>query len=173
MPPLDLNQANAAPDTYLMGKFPKVSGPNAGVLLEIRRERRVEFAMEGYRHDDLMRWEAGKLLERIPEGMYFPGLGKYDLTGDGHEDIILIDKDSTVPTDPEKERNALGTMLVYYLAGTVNDNVTVYLRNGANGGTLVTETTPRQFIAPKYYYRPIPIQQVALNNNLQQIFGWE
>lgn len=173
MPHLDLNQANSAPDPFLMEKYPQVSGPNAGVLLEIRRERRVEFAMEGYRHDDLMRWEAGKLLERIPEGMYFPGLGKYDLTGDGHEDIIFIDKDSTIPTDPEKERNELGTLLVYYRAGTVNDNVTVYLRNGENGGTLVTETTPRQFIDPKYYYRPIPIQQVTLNNNLQQIFGWE
>ncbi len=173
MPSLGLNQANASPDAYLMGKYPQVSGPNAGVLLEIRRERRVEFAMEGYRHDDLMRWAAGTLLERIPEGMYFPGLGKYDLTGDGHEDIILINKDSAIPTDPQKERNELGTLLVYYRAGTVNDNVTVYLRNGANGGTLVTETTPRQFIDPKYYYRPIPIQQVILNSNLQQIFGWE
>jgi len=173
MPSLGLNQANASPDGYLMGKYPQVSGPNAGVLLEIRRERRVEFAMEGYRHDDLMRWAAGTLLERIPEGMYFPGLGKYDLTGDGHEDIILINKDSAIPTDPQKERNELGTLLVYYRAGTVNDNVTVYLRNGANGGTLVTETTPRQFIDPKYYYRPIPIQQVILNSKLQQIFGWE
>jgi starch-binding outer membrane protein, SusD/RagB family len=173
MPPITLNQANAAPDPYLMNKYPLVSGPNLGILLEIRRERRVEFAMEGYRYDDLMRWGAGKLLERIPEGMYFPGLGKYDLTGDGHEDIILIDKDGTIPTDSGKERNQLGTLLVYYRAGTVNDNVTVYLRNGANGGTLVTETTTRQFIAPKYYYRPIPIQQVTLNNNLRQIFGWE
>ena len=102
-----------------------------------------------------------------------PRLGKYDLTGDGNEDIILIDKDSPIPPDPQKERNQLGTLLVYYRAGTVNDNVTVYLRNGVNGGTLVTETTPRQFITPKYYYRPIPIQQVTLNSNLQQLFGWE
>nr|MBI1231592.1 RagB/SusD family nutrient uptake outer membrane protein [Cytophagales bacterium] len=173
MPPLTMNEANANPDSKLMDDYPMVSGPNAGVLLEIRRERRVEFAMEGYRFDDLMRWAAGKLLERIPEGMYFPGLGKYDLTGDGNEDIILIDKDVTIPPDPQKERNQLGTLLVYYRAGTVNDNVTVYLRNGINGGTLVTETTPRQFITPKYYYRPIPIQQVTLNSNLQQLFGWE
>lgn len=145
----------------------------AGVMLEIRRERRVEFAMEGYRHDDLMRWSAGKLLERIPKGMYFPGLGKYDMTGDGVEDIILIDKDADIPGDPEKETNSLGRMLIYYRAGTVDDNVTVYLENGSQGGTLVTETTERTFVEPKYYYRPIPLQQVTLNPNLEQLFGWE
>ena len=57
-------------------------------LLEIRRERRVELALEGFRYDDLMRWKAGKLLEKVPEGIYFPSLGKYDLTGDGIEDIL-------------------------------------------------------------------------------------
>ncbi|MFC4873201.1 RagB/SusD family nutrient uptake outer membrane protein [Negadavirga shengliensis] len=173
MPPLELTAANSSPDARLMEKYPNVSGPMTGVLLEIRRERRVEFALEGYRFDDLMRWGAGKLLERIPEGMYFPGLGKYDLTGDGVEDIILIDKDSNIPSDPQKETNSLGERLIYYRAGTVNDNVTVYLRNGVNGGTLVTETAPRQFMEPKYYYRPVPIQQVVLNPNLEQIFGWE
>ncbi|SHN09397.1 Starch-binding associating with outer membrane [Cyclobacterium lianum] len=170
---LQLSQANAQPDPVLMDRYPQVSGPMTGVLLEIRRERRVEFALEGYRYDDLMRWSAGKLLENIPEGMYFPGLGKYDMTGDGIEDIILIDKDADIPGDPQKETNALGKMLIYYKAGTVDDNVTVYLENGAQGGTLVTETTARNFEDPKFYYRPIPFQQVTLNPNLEQIFGWE
>lgn len=173
MPALQLAQANSNPDPFMTEKYPAVTGPNTGVLLEIRRERRVEFALEGYRFDDLMRWGAGKLLERIPEGMYFPGLGKYDMTGDGHEDIILIGRDQNIPPDPEKERNALGTLLVYYRAGEFADNVTVYLKNGVNGGPLVTEVTPRQFIDPKYYYRPIPFSQVTLNSNLEQRFGWE
>jgi hypothetical protein len=173
MPDLQLTEANAQPDPFLAEKYPQVSGPMAGVMLEIRRERRVEFALEGYRHDDLMRWSAGKLLERIPEGMYFPGLGKYDMTGDGVEDIILIGKDADIPGDPDKETNSLGRMLIYYRAGTVDDNVTVYLENGAQGGTLVTETTERTFVEPKYYYRPIPLQQVTLNPNLEQLFGWE
>ncbi|MFO7825861.1 MAG: RagB/SusD family nutrient uptake outer membrane protein [Cyclobacterium sp.] len=173
MPDLMLTEANAQPDLFLSQKYPQVTGPMTGAILEIRRERRVEFALEGYRYDDLMRWASGKLLENIPEGMYFPGLGKYDMTGDGVEDIILIGKDEDVPSDPDKETNELGKMLIYYKAGTVDDNVTVYLENGAQGGTLVTETADRNFMEPKYYYRPIPLQQVTLNPNLEQIFGWE
>ena len=173
MPALMLNEVNAQPDPVMMSKYPKVSGPMAGVLLEIRRERRVEFAVEGYRFDDLMRYGAGKLLENIPEGMYFSGLGKFDLTGDGIPDILLVDKSTDIPEDKDKEVNELGKLLIYYKTGTIDDNVTVYLENGENGGTMVTEVSPRNFIEPKYYYRPIPVQQVALNPNLEQIFGWE
>src|SRR5690606_2332126 len=81
MPSLDLAAANANPDPVLMAKYPNVSGSNVGVILEIRRERRVEFAFEDTRYDDLMCWHAGKLLETIPNGMYFSGVGDYDLTG--------------------------------------------------------------------------------------------
>lgn len=173
MPPLNMTWANAHPDPALVAKFPDVTGVNQGVLLEIRRERRVEFALEGYRFDDLMRWHAGKVLEIIPEGMYFPGLGKYDMTGDGIADIILIGEDETIPAADQKEKNSLGEALVYYKAGNFGDNVTVYLRNGVNGGTLVTDNTTRQFIEPKYYYRPVPYSQMVLNSDLKQIFGWE
>jgi len=172
LPALNLAKANSDADPVLAAKYPSVSGSNKGVILEIRREKRVEFAMEGYRFDDLMRWGAGKELEKIPEGMYFPGLGKYDLTGDGIEDIILIDKDASIPGADQREKNSLGIPLVYYKAGSFGENVTVYLKNGKNGGTIVTETTPRTFVAPKYYYRPIPFNQVTLNPALKQIFGW-
>jgi hypothetical protein len=172
LPNLDLAKANATPDPFMVQKFPNLSGANRGVLMEIRRERRVEFAFENSRYDDLMRWKAGKLLTNIPEGMYFPGLGKYDLTGDNVEDIILIDKSVSIPTEDKKEKNSLGVTLIYYRAGSSTDDVTVYLKNGANGGTMVTETTPRKFEEPKYYYRPVPQQQVLLNPALKQIFGW-
>src|SRR3546814_7936334 len=90
MPYLNLAAANANPDPVSMVKYPNVDGPNMGVMLEIRRERRVEFAFENTRYDDLMRWRAGKLLKTIPKGMYFPGVGDYDLTADGVPDIRLI-----------------------------------------------------------------------------------
>ena len=173
LPGINLSAANANPDPVLEAKYPDVSGNNKGVLLEIRRERRIEFAMEGYRYDDLMRWHAGNLLTNIPEGMYFPGLGKYDLTGDGYDDIILIDKNSDIPSEDQKEKNGLGEVLIYYKAGNYGENVTVYLRNGNNGGTMVTETAPRKFIDPQYYYRPVPYTQIALNPNLVQPFGWQ
>ncbi len=173
LPGLSMAWANSNPDPVLAAKYPNVSGANQGVLLEIRREKRVEFAMEGYRFDDLMRWGAGKTLEKIPEGMYFSGLGNFDLTGDGIADIKLIDKGASIPNEDDKEINALGDKLVYYKAGSFGENVTVYLKNGNAGGTTVTEVTARQFIDPKYYYRPIPFNQVTLNPALKQLFGWQ
>lgn len=173
MPALDMTLANGNLDLYQAEKFPNLSGANRGVILEIRRERRIELAMEGFRFDDLMRWQAGKLMENIPQGMYFSGLGKYDLTGDGVEDIILIDQSSSIPVGDEKEKNSLGIALIYYKAGTIEDNVDVFLENGVQGGNMVTETKNRNFVEPKYYYRPVPFQQIVLNPNLTQIFGWE
>lgn len=171
MPNLDMGVANAAPDAFLQLQYPNVTA-NAGVIFEIRRERRVEFAFENLRYDDLMRWKAGKLLTKSPEGMYFAGLGKYDLTGDGVDDIILIDRTATVPGEDQKEKNSLGVKLVYYRAGAIGTDATVYLKAGNGGGNIVTESVIRNFEEPKFYYRPIPQQQVTLNPKLKQIFGW-
>lgn len=173
IPSLDMAWANSNPDPILAAKYSNVSGSNQGVILEIRREKRVEFAMEGYRFDDLMRWAEGKELAKIPEGMYFPGLGNFDLTGDGIADIKLVDKDTAIPPEDQKETNSLGDKLVYYKTGSFGEDVTVYLKNGTAGGTTVTEVAPRQFIDPQYYYRPIPFNQVTLNPALKQIFGWQ
>lgn len=100
---------NVTADPVEAAKFPGVSA----ILLEIRRERRVELAFEGFRFDDLMRWHAGKLLEQVPEGLYFPSLGKYDLTGDGIPDIYLIPSSQEIPAEADKETNALGKKLTY------------------------------------------------------------
>jgi starch-binding outer membrane protein, SusD/RagB family len=171
LPDLNMALANSAPDALLQQQFPNIAS-NAGVILEIRRERRVEFAFENTRYDDLMRWKAGKLLAKSPEGMYFAGLGKYDLTGDGIEDIILIDASSTIPAEAQKEKNSLGVPLIYYRTGTIGSDATVYLKNVNTGSFIVTESVTRDFQEPKYYYRPIPQQQVILNQALKQIFGW-
>ena len=104
--------------------------------------------------------------------MYFAGLGKYDLTGDGIEDIILIDRSQTIPAEDQKEKNSLNVKLIYYRTGAFDSDATVYLKNGTSGGNIVTENIIRKFEEPKYYYRPIPQQHVTLNPNLKQIFGW-
>lgn len=167
---LNLAVANADPDPVSAAKYPTVTGANQGVILEIRREKRVEFAAENYRFDDLMRWHAGKELEKIQEGLYFPGLGSFDLTGDGVVDITLIDKSTPLPGTPPN--NSLGVPIKYYQAGTANDGVSVMLKNGTAGGPIVTENEVRSFEEPKFYYRPIPIAQTTLNPGLNQIMGW-
>ncbi len=171
MPNLLISEANSSPDRLMQQQFANVTA-NIGIILEIRRERRIEFAFENFRYDDIMRWKAGKLLTKSPEGIYFAGLGKYDLTGDGVEDIILIDRTSTIPAEDKKEKNSLGIKLVYYRTGLIGSDATVYLKDVNNGSNMVTESVVRNFEEPKYYYRPIPQQQVVLNPNLKQIFGW-
>ncbi|MDR3269640.1 MAG: RagB/SusD family nutrient uptake outer membrane protein [Tannerella sp.] len=53
-------------------KDTKSDFPTLPVLIdEIRRERRVEFAIEAMRYDDLVRWKAGTLLEKEVRGMKF------------------------------------------------------------------------------------------------------
>ena len=170
LPNLNLSVANTNIDPSLEDNFPNVAGTNKGVILEIRRERRVEFAAEGFRFDDLMRWHAGKILEEIPQGLYFPGLGKYDMTGDGVEDIHIITSTEDIPSP--KEANSLGVDLIYYKAGYFGDgSASLFLSNGTSGN-MVTSVDQPSFVEPKYYYRPIPAHQVALNPQLEQIMGW-
>ncbi|MCI1682704.1 MAG: RagB/SusD family nutrient uptake outer membrane protein [Bacteroides sp.] len=167
MPHLSLNPVV---DPVLQSAFPNIPP----ILLEIRRERRVELAFEGFRFDDLMRWKAGKLLEKIPEGLYFPGLGKYDLTGDGVEDIYLIPSSQSIPADADKEKNSLGEKLIYYKTGSIDDpSATVYLKETTKGD-IVTAKNMGTFEEPKSYYRPVPKHEVELNPSLApQLFGWE
>tara|TARA_Y100001980_G_scaffold46354_1_gene30578 strand:- start:59934 stop:61718 length:1785 start_codon:yes stop_codon:yes gene_type:complete len=164
MPPLSMS---VVADPVQQARYLQVT---SAILLEIRRERRIEMALEGFRFDDLMRWNAGELLENEPEGLYFPGLGKFDLTGDGEEDIHLLPASESIPD--VKETNGLGVQLIYYRAGTFGEDVGVYLKNGSSG-TVQTIEDRGTFVAPKYYYRPVPQPQVTLNPNLEQLFGWE
>lgn len=163
-------ELNPPTDPVMAASFPGISS----ILLEIRRERRVELAFEGFRFDDLMRWKAGKLLEKEPEGLYFPSLGDFDLTGDGVADIRLIPSSEEIPAEEDKEVNSKGDKLVYYRAGTIDDSsATVYLTNGTSGNILTIKDMGT-FQEPKFYYRPIPRHEMELNPNLgEQLFGWK
>lgn len=64
MPPLQVNAIEQDP----AWAFPTLSG----IINEVRRERRVELACEGYRLNDLMRWQAHALLvNKRPKGAKF------------------------------------------------------------------------------------------------------
>lgn len=53
---------NPVADPDLVAKYPNVKGPNANLIREIRRERRVELFGEGYRWDDVCRWRVGEVV---------------------------------------------------------------------------------------------------------------
>ena len=52
-------------------------------LVEIRRERRVELFMEGFRYDDLRRWKQGKKLEIKDYGMRWDAANQAAVDPDG------------------------------------------------------------------------------------------
>lgn len=156
-------------DPIIAAEYPLVTSFQRNIILEIRRERRVELAFEGYRFNDLMRWKAGKLLEKKPKGLYFNDLGKHDLTGDGVPDIVLLPQSASIPDT--KEQNSLGEPLKYYRVGVFGQDVSFYISEGNKGFVDVVENVGK-FDTPKYYYRPIPQSDVLLNPNLKQIFGW-
>jgi hypothetical protein len=167
---LNMAAANTAPDVVLGNMYPQITGANKGVLLEIRRERNVEMACEGLRFYDLLRWKAGKLLERPTQGMYLPKLGAYDVTGDGIEDIAILQAANQEGPLDGLSADVKKNLVKYYLS----DN-SFYLSNGNSGFIMFPEniSAPRSFIEPKYYYFPIPMQQILLNPQLKQPTGWQ
>ena len=144
-------------DPVLAAAYPNVSGTLQNVLLEIRRERRVELVGEGFRYDDLMRWKDGQLLAKPFLGMYFPSIGIFDMNGDGIPDIGLV---TSTPANPIPN-------VAYFVVGT-----DVTLSHGTYGNVVVNPTLVKTFTDPKNYYFPLPTQELQLNPKLTQNPGW-
>ncbi len=159
MPHMDLSYILSDIDPILESRYPNVEGATKGAIFEIRRERRVELAAEGRRYDDLMRWYSGKLLEADYLGMFFPRPGRYDMTGDEVADLILVE---VMPPTVDQEEGMIYLSL---------ENIT--LTGGFKGNIISKEAENKNFIEAKYYYRPVPRQQVILNPELKQVFGWD
>ena len=120
-------------------------GVDVSVLIEeIRRERRIELAGEGFRYDDMMRWKAGKFFEKRVLGVKWDavkgfaepsGEALYDASDDA---AVLLDDD--------------GYVWVY--------------KNALPGG--------RIFEDPKHYLRAVPREELIMNPALEpQNPGWE
>lgn len=157
MPNLNLAGANAKPDAYLASNYPNVVGAFKGVILEIRRERRIELVMESFRWDDILRWKAGALVTRQFKGMYFSGTGKFDLDGDGKDDVWIYEGEK--PT-------ASGIQLLKL-------DSEIVLENGKSGNVIVNAHIKKIFNEDRDYLYPLPIDQLELNKNLDQNPKWK
>ncbi|MDX1364162.1 MAG: RagB/SusD family nutrient uptake outer membrane protein [Arenibacter latericius] len=168
MPGLNLEDANANPDPIQIAQYPNVSGQHMGAILEIRRERRVELACEGFRRGDMVRWKNGPTLAQPQVGMYVPGFGGIDVTGDGISDIAILNSPSE--TGPIDGLSNAAELVKYY----VSDG-SFYLTEGDSGFIAMTGdvTQPKSFIEPKYYYYPMGINDLLINPNLKQVPYWE
>lgn len=160
MPDLVLENANKNPDPYLASQkygYPNVTGANRGVILEIRRERSIELAQEGYRYFDIIRWKAGPCMDQEIYGIYFPGPGEYDLNGDGVDDVCLYE--NTKPSGWGNSAFKLGSE--------------VWLSEGNKGYLNYHYNISHHFDEGRDYYYPIPINERTLNKNLTQNPGWD
>lgn len=157
MPNLNINIANDNPDIILSNRYPNVSGANKGVILEIRRERRIELALEGFRYDDLVRWKVGKLLEPHFTGMYFSSLGEFDLDGDGTIDLLLYS--GNAPESKAKQKIKVGGVL--------------QLTEKDHGNLVGFLNIIKKFDETRDYLNPIPSGDILLNENLEQNPNWK
>ena len=160
-----INQLRARldePDNFVMGRLtmnppvdplatvngrPRYGYTISSLLYEIRRERRIELAFEGFRWDDIVRWKAGKLIEN-PKTML--GL--------------------TVNQEVE----------AYYTLHNGGSNPftgrSLYQFTDWDGNTKhllkVYENMSRAW-DDRLYLKPLPTDQLQLNDNLTQNPGWE
>lgn len=161
MPNIDLAVANASPDPYLMAEdtgYPNITGANAGVILEIRRERTVELFDENFRFYDLIRWKNGQAITHKFLGMYFPAPGAYDLDGNGTLDVCFY-------TD-----SAPSGLLANVVKFKIGERI--FFTEGDHGYVDVTPNLPGVWNENRDYFYPIPTDELTLNPNLVQNPGW-
>ena len=160
MPHLDMATANANPCAYMEKCYPNVSqSANKGVIMEIRRERLIETPLEGLHYWDIMRWREGKAFTQPYLGIYFPGPGKYDMTGSGKASINLMEEGQT-------GGGGIGITKLYLGSDVI-------LTNGTLGNMWAFSTLNFQFDENKDYLYPIPTNERVLTNGaLTQNPGW-
>lgn len=162
MPAINMDQANADPDPYLLDEttgYPNVTkSANTGVILEIRRERTVELILEGFRYWDIMRWKEGKRFERPFYGMRLDGVGEYDLDKNGTVDFVVYEGDAP----------ATAQGVVYKSLSELN------LSSGTEGNIVLHGDIKRSFDESKDYLYPIPTEDIVLTQGVvKQNPGWD
>lgn len=174
MPGLNMAAVNANPDPILLGaKFGYQNvdkGSNCGVILEIRRERTIEMAMEGNRYQDLVRWRE---LTRFDNqnldgtsngneflGVYVSGSGKFDMDGDGTIDFV-------VNKQGDRPQTAPGVTSV-----TIDKDI--FLDGGMKGHIIALKDVYRRHDESRDYLYPIPTTELSLSKGaLIQNPNWE
>ena len=149
-------------DPYLVANyFPGISDPST---LEIRRERGIELALEGFRFHDLIRWKRGELMQQEWNGFYVPALNvPLDLNEDGKNDVLFY---------KVRPANTLAGVTYINVAETISSGVNPQrLSNDTFGELTWLNNVPRKFEEKNYLY-PIPEADLQMNPKLGQNPGW-
>ncbi|MCC7526716.1 MAG: RagB/SusD family nutrient uptake outer membrane protein [Chitinophagaceae bacterium] len=110
---------------------------------EIRRERTIELAMEGFRYDDLRRWKTAET--ELPTDV--KGI---KIVGTPWANPIVVEGQDRNPYSDESWQN----------------------RTDANGFIIVESASGRSFDPNKHYLMPLPTKEILINPDLKQNPGW-
>lgn len=151
-------------DDYLQSKyFPGISDPS---ILEIRRERGIELALEGFRFYDIVRWKRGELMTMEWNGMYVPALDTpMDLNEDGVADVAFGQSATRPPTVPS------GVTYIN-VSPTINGTVNGQRLKNDTFGELTWQSHIVRTWQDKNYLYPIPQVDLLVNPALTQNPGW-
>lgn len=146
-------------DPYLRTTyFPDISNP---VLLEVRRERGIELALEGLRFQDLLRWKHGELMAMPWRGFYVPSANQLvDLNGDGTPDVYFY-------TGSAPASQTAGVLYINVSGGSQQRS----LQLGDHGDLEWLMNVQRSWDDKMYLY-PIAASDLAVNPKLGQNPGW-
>ena len=126
---------------------PKYAGEGLSALLvEVRRERRIELSFENTRYQDLMRWKQGKRLVQRVLGMrfepsYFDDPHYNPTEGKANPKLVLLYE------DPKSHKHYIDVF-----------------KN--------TDYEKRVFDEEKHYLRPIPTDVISMNPKIGQNPNW-
>lgn len=151
-------------DPYLQSVyFPNITDP---VILEVRRDRGIELAMEGFRFYDVVRWRRGELMEMPWRGMYVPASDQLmDVNDDGKNDTYFM-----IVNVPSAQR--VSGVTYVNVAAMVGTAVNPQLLSNVNSGEITWLANIARKWAPKNYLYPIPESAILSNPNLGQNPGW-
>lgn len=110
---------------------------------EIRRERTIEFALEGFRYDDLRRWKTAET--ELPQAI--KGI---KIVGTPWANPIVVEGQDRNPYTDNSWQN----------------------RTDANGFIIVESASVRSFDPNKHYLMPLPTKEILINPDLKQNPGW-
>lgn len=135
------------------------------LLWEIRRERRNELMCDGFRYQDLLRWQLGRNLDFASNPECYMGISKAAI-----DDFYAITRDPDFYTYTSYQ----DVTATFYESKLYDDIATsnFWTTDGEYLAAYNITTNIRVFNETSNYLEPIPSTEIVLNPNLTQNPGW-
>ena len=177
-------KTDVSKDSYMAKCYPNhelTQGHQEALVLEVRRERIIELIFEGFQRYDVLRWKEGAQQNNTQYpalcgtgntgyyGVYVPGVGLYDMDGDGVNDFEIYETSKT--SGPEIAPANAVKLSSLNLTDPENPEAVNpskgYMTGYKNDSSFASWDEDRD------YLYPIPLPQITLTGGiLSQNPGW-